>query len=117
MTDTVSEKGTPRLPATSKELAVYRKAGAPKSEVDRIDSTLQKSWGKNQKLHAQMAARLNGHTIEGTKLYDKAAGAMYLREILISEGEPDLADLPLARLSNIIGTVLRRYDFSPLELK
>jgi hypothetical protein len=111
------QKHKPRLPATSKELAVYRKPGAPKSELDRIDVTLQKVWGKNEKLHAQMAARLNGHTIEGSKSYDKAAGAMYLRDVLIAEGAPDLADLPLARLSNIIGTVLRRYDFTPLAIE
>jgi hypothetical protein len=116
MSDSTEDK-KPRLPATAKELVVYRKKTAPKSEVDRVDAILQKTWGKDQRLHAQIAARLNGHTIEGTKSFDKAAGSMYLREMLIADGQVDLAELPLARLSSIIGTVLRRYDFTPLAIE
>jgi hypothetical protein len=48
---------------------------------------------------------------------DKIAGAMYFRELAVAEGDTELAAVPLAKLSNMIGTILRRYDFSPLEIE
>jgi hypothetical protein len=115
MTDTTDK---PRLPSTSKELGVYRKKTAPKSEVDRADLLMQKTWGKHAKFQAVNTTRvLNGSTVEGTAVADKIAGAMYLREIAVAEGDVGLAELPLARLSSIIGTVLRRYDFTPLAIE
>lgn len=107
-----------KLPSTSKELSVYRKRAASKSVLERANALIEKTWGKNQKIHAVLTTRVfNGSTIEGTYIADKIAGAMYLREIAVAEGDVELAELPLAKLSNMIGTVLRRYDFTPLGIE
>ncbi len=107
-----------KLPSTTRELQVYRKKAASKSVLERANALVEKTWGKHPKMHAVLTTRVfNGKTMEGTAIADKIAGAMYLREVALAEGDIELAELPLARVSNMIGVVLRRYDFTPLAVE
>lgn len=108
-----------KLPGTGKELAVYRKPNVrAKSLLERLDTLISKTWGKDPKLHAVLTTRVfNGSSVEGTPLYDKAASAIYIRQLAFAEGDTELGELPLATLSRMVGSVLRRFDFAPLSIE
>jgi hypothetical protein len=104
----------PQLPTKRLELSLYRKSPPTKSLNDRGEQIVGMML-ENSKTHPLLNVLIfNGSHIEGSKWADKAMAAMAFRQTAKDHGDEVLANLDITRISRIIGTAFRRYDFTPL---
>jgi hypothetical protein len=104
----------PQLPTKRTDLSLYRKRPPTKSLNDMGEQVVGLMLEDTKTYPLLNVLIFNGSHIEGSKWADKAAAAMAFRQTAQDLGEEVLANLDLTRISRIIGTAFRRYDFSPL---